>query len=106
MQACSMNVDYQLLNKHSRVGFLIDAIENDDDGLHAAMENVEDDTGTGANREDFERTSTHFFPKDPVIEKRNNVEKCNSAEISDTTLIAGKGNQKEGIGSSGVHLRY
>jgi len=27
-------------------------------------------------------------------------------DISDTTVIAGKGNQKEEIGNSGVHLRY
>ena len=33
-------------------------------------------------------------------------EKYSSVDISDTTVIAGKGNQKEEIGNSGVHLRY
>jgi len=106
MQVCSLHVDYQLPNKHSRVGFLLDAIKNDDAWLQTAVANVEDDTGTGRKREEFERASAHILPKDPVVKKRNSSEKCSSADISDTTVIAGKGNQQEGIGNSGVHLRF
>ena len=44
MQACSQHIPYQLPNEHSRVGFLLDGIENDDAGLQVALANVEDDT--------------------------------------------------------------
>ena len=109
MQACSQHVAYQLPNEHSRVGFLLDAIKNDDAGLQAAMANVEDDTGPVGKREDFERAASHLLPKDPVAKKmalRNSEGKRPSAEISETTAIVGKGNQKGGIGKTGVHLRY
>ena len=37
MQACAEHVEYQLPNQHSRVGFLLDAIQCSDPGLQAAM---------------------------------------------------------------------
>ena len=61
MQACSQHVAYQLPNEHSRVGFLLDGIENDDTGLQAAMASVKDDTGAGGKREYFERASCHLL---------------------------------------------
>jgi len=69
MQACSLHVNYQLLNKHSGVGFQLDAIKNDDARIRGVMANVEYDTGTWGKREDFERASTHILLKDPVIKK-------------------------------------
>ena len=47
MQACAEHVKYQLPNEHSRVGFLLEAIQNSDLGLQAAMASVRTDTGDG-----------------------------------------------------------
>jgi hypothetical protein len=44
LQACAEHVQYQLPNEHSRVGYVIDAIESDDAPLQAAMANILDDT--------------------------------------------------------------
>ena len=113
MQACSMHVAFQLPNEHTRVGFLLDGIENDDAGLQAAIANVEDDNSVNGKRNDFEKASSHLLPKDPVVKKRNLQVKRGAAEISEMTATAGnqkkeekKGGTKVGIGKSGVHLRY
>jgi hypothetical protein len=45
MQACAQHVQYQLPNEHSRVGFLLDAIQCSDAGLQAAMASVRTDNG-------------------------------------------------------------
>ena len=47
MQACIEHVEYQLLNEHSLIGFLLEAIQNSDPGLQAAMASVQTDTGDG-----------------------------------------------------------
>ena len=59
------------------------------------MANIEDDTGAGGKREDFERASSHLLPNDPVAKKmnlRNSEGKRPSAEISKTTTVVGEGN--------------
>ena len=70
MHACSAHVPYQLPNEHSRVGFLLDGIENDDAGLQAAMVSVEDNTGPTKKWEDFESVSAHLLSMDLVAKKR------------------------------------
>jgi hypothetical protein len=45
MQECAQHVQYQLPNEHSRVGFLLDAIQCSDAGLQAAMASVRTDNG-------------------------------------------------------------
>ena len=52
MQLCSQHITYQLPNKHSCVGYLLDVIENGDAGLQAVMVNVEDNNGPNGKRED------------------------------------------------------
>ena len=47
MQACAEHVSFQLPNEYSRVGYLLDAIENNDPPLQAALANVEEDVGNG-----------------------------------------------------------
>jgi len=53
MPACTEHVAYQIPEKHSRVGYLINIIESNDAGLKAAMANIEYDTDPGGKREDF-----------------------------------------------------
>jgi hypothetical protein len=43
MQAAAEHVTYQLLNEHSRVGYLLDAIQCSDAGLQAAMASIKTD---------------------------------------------------------------
>ena len=115
MQQCSQYVAYQLPNEHTRVGFLLDAIECNEAPLQAAMANIEDDTeigGTPTNpipgkRNDFEAAVAYLLPKDPVARKRTQGSKRNVNEISEadgsTVEIS---SLKPGMGKTGVHLRW
>ena len=62
MSACAEHVQYQLPNEHSRVGFLIDAIQCADAGLQAAMASVKMDNGPNHLRNNFERAVSHLLP--------------------------------------------
>ena len=104
--ACAEHVEYQLPNAHSRVGYLLDAIESDDAGLQAAMANVEDDTGVGGKRGEFEAAVAYLLPKDPVVKRKQTDGKRLAGEISDTSATVGDFGTKPGIGKTGVHLRY
>ena len=109
MQAAAEQVTCQLPNEHSRVGYLLDAIECNDAGLQAAMASIKTDQGPTGMRNDFEAAATHLLPYDPVQKKRADTGKRAAVDISDTTgeeaNISAFGTKK-GIGSSGVHLRY
>jgi hypothetical protein len=62
MQACAEYVQYQLPNEHSRVGFLLDAIENSDAGLQAAMASIRTDDGADGKRNNFQDAASHLLP--------------------------------------------
>jgi hypothetical protein len=109
MQAAAENVTYQLPNEHSRVGFLLDAIQCDDAGLQAAMASVNAHKIANGLRQNFEAAATHLLPYDPVQKKRVDQTggKRGSADVSNATgddaNISPFG-AKKGIGSSGVSL--
>ena len=48
MQASAEHVQNQLPNEHSRVGFLLEAIQCSDPGLQAAMASIKTDNGPEA----------------------------------------------------------
>jgi len=111
MQACATHVQYQLPTQHSRVGYLLNAIENGDAGLQAAMASVRTDNGPGGARNDFEQAVSAILPYDPVAKRKSSGNnKRNSALISDLQVgdeinisgVAGK----QGIGKTGVHFRW
>ena len=106
LQACAEHVEYQLPNAHSRVGYVLDAIESDDAPLQAAMANINDDTGPSGKRGDFEAAVAYLLPKDPVIRRKQDANKRPSGEISDTTADVSGFGTKDSIGKTGVHLRY
>ena len=114
MQQCSQYVAYQLPNEHTRVGFLLDAIECNEAPLQAAMANIEDDTevgGTPTNpipgkRNDFEAAVAYLLPKDPVARKRIQGSKRNVNEISEAEGYTEISSLKPGMGKTGVHLRW
>jgi hypothetical protein len=109
--ACAEHVAYQLPNEHSRVGYLLDGIQNNDPGLQAAMANVRSSKGPGEMRGSFEQTVAHILPYDPVAKKRVSGTKRGPGEISDVTGDAKDANvssfgAKSGRGpKTGVHLR-
>jgi hypothetical protein len=112
MEACAEHIQYQLPNEHSRVGFLLDAIQNSDAGLQAAIASVRTDNGPTGKRNDFEATATHLLPYDPVAKKRLSGNKRGAGMISevvgmtDDAQISGTTGGKPAIGKTGVHLRY
>ena len=114
MEACAQHVQYQLPNEHSRVGFLLDAIQNSDAGLQAAMASIRTDDGNGGKRNDFEAAASYLLPYDPVAKKRSTATKRGAAYISgvdgdedgDANNSATTTAPKPSIGKTGVHLRY
>ena len=72
------------------------------------MESIKIDTAPDGKREDLEGASTHLLPYNPVAKKRSVANsKKGAGEMSEmvgtevSSFMA-----KEGIGKTGVHLRY
>jgi hypothetical protein len=82
-----------------------------DAGLQAAMASIKTDQDPDGLRNNFEAAATHLLPHDPVQRKRSDHAggRRGSADISDVTHdeadISAFG-AKEGIGKTGVHVRY
>ena len=70
MSACAEHIQYQLPNEHSRVGFLIDAIQCADTGLQAAMASVKMDNSLNGLWNNSERAVSHLLPYDPIAKKQ------------------------------------
>ena len=69
LEACTEHVSYQLPNEHSRVGYLLDSIQNNDPGLQAAMANVRSSKAPGGMGSNFELMVAHILPYCPVAKK-------------------------------------
>jgi hypothetical protein len=111
IQACAEQVQYQLPNEHLRVGFLLEGIQCADAGLQAAMASVKTDNGPNGLRNDFEATTAHLLPYDPVAKKRTAGTKRGAATISSAEAEDSSGEvssvlSKKSLGRTGVHLRY
>ena len=112
MSACAEHVQYQIPNEHSRVGFLIDAIQCADAELQAAMASVKTDNGPNGLWNNFERAVSHLLPYDPVAKKWATGIKWCSALISLTeahdgpNMTIAANDSKPSIGKTGVHLCY
>ena len=113
MVQCAEHVDYQLPNGHSRVGYLLDAIETSDPRLQAAMESVRSDTGPTGMSSDFEAAVAHLLPSCPVARKKaankrpSNQISSVETENGDSKAVVGAFGGKVGKGSkTGVQLRY
>ncbi len=103
MRQSAEHVTFQLPNERTRVTYLLDAIQNSDPGLQAAMAQVRTDTDPATGRmNDFEATASYLLPYDPVSKKRVTGSK-RGVEISDTTGIT---NAKVTSGKSGVEFRF
>ena len=92
------------------MGYVIDAIENSDPSLLAALANVEEDVGDGTPQNPgkingFELVVAYILPKDPVARRREATSKRGIADISDVDANVSGFGDKHGIGKTGVHLR-
>ena len=65
MQQCANHVEYQLLNKHTRVGYLLEGIVYLDAGLQAAMASIWTDDGADGMWNIFEAAAVHILPYSP-----------------------------------------
>ena len=108
MQQCASHVPYQLPNEHTRVGYLLEAIQCPDPGLQAAIAQIKTDDSANGKRNSFEATAAYLLPYDPVAKKRAQGTKRGQADISavDTAEVSGLGTPRSGLGKTGVHLRY
>ena len=84
----SNHVPYQLPEEHTRVGYILDAIETTDLRLQAALSSVRADTGEGGKQSNFEATVAFITPEDPVARRLNN-RKRGAASISDVDVKKG-----------------
>ena len=106
MQASAEHVQYQLPNEHSRVRFLLEAIQCSDLGFQAAMVSIKTDNGLEGMRNNFEATTAHLLPYAPVAKKRSSGQKRGSAQISSVMDTSNTTMRKPSIGKAGVHLHY
>ena len=118
MQQCAEHIAYQLPNKLTRVGYLLEGIQCSDPGLQAAMASVRTDDGANGMRSNFERAAAHLLPYDPAARKWSAGSKRSAANISDTRGTHGANasatevskattkDRKASIGKTGVHLCY
>ena len=120
MQACTLYVDFQLLNQFTYVEYLLDSIENNNPGLQASIANVLKDVELptiSEKRFNFELAVAYFLPNDLVMKQRmaDMDAKQVSADIQATivpdkkivtkkrTLVT---TPKKGIGQSGMNFCY
>jgi len=68
-EACAKHVQYQLRNEHSRVGFLLKAIQCSDARLQVAMASVKMDNKPNGLHNNFELMAAHLLLYDPVAKK-------------------------------------
>ena len=106
MQTSAEHVQYQLPNEHSRVRFLLEAIQCSDPGLQAAMASIKTDKGLEGMRNNFEATAAHLLPYDPVAKKRSSGQKRGSAQISSVMDTSNATMKKTRIGKTGIHLHF
>lgn len=103
MQQCAEHVDHQLPNDHTRVRYLLEAIDCSDPALHARKAQIETDTGPDGKRNNFEAAAAFLLPADPVARKRKSNGQGSGTYVADVSSATGL---KPNTGSTGVELRY
>ena len=98
LEEASSHVNFQLPTEHTRVGYLIDNIQNNDPDLRAALASIR--INTNNMREDFEAAVTFLLPVCPYAKHRSSNSEKRGAHIGDATLKGKKHSQ------TGVDLRW
>ena len=94
LQEAAAHVHFQLPTEHTRVGYLIDNIENSDPDLRAAIASVR--INTNGMRDNFERTVAFLLSVDLYSKSRSRNREKNPS-ISDVKLLKGKQQSKTGV---------
>ena len=108
MQQCANHVEYQLLNEHTWVGYLLEGIVCPDVSLQAAMASIQTDDRADGMRNNFEVAAAHILPYDLVAKKRaaagskHTAAQISLVEVGDVGEISSA--SKVSNGKSGVHL--
>ena len=97
LQEAVEHVNFQLPTQHTRVGYLIDNIQNADPDLRAAIASIR--INTEGMRDDFESAVAFLLPVDPYSKSRAQSGR-NNPQISDVTL------QNKSQSKTGVDLRW
>ena len=103
MQQWSEHVTYQLPNKYTRVGYVLDVIECNNAPLQAAMASIRVDTSPTGKRNNFEDMATHLLLYNPVAEKRL-AETKRPAALANVNANFSASVTKTSIRKSRVHL--
>jgi hypothetical protein len=100
LERCAENIDIEIPNERTRVGYLIDNIEVADADVKAAIASIKLDDGPGGLRTNFERAVALLVPVDPSNKRRGTKRPGAEAEISATGV-------KQSVGpNTGVEIRY
>ena len=94
LEEASQHVNFQLPTEHTRVGYLIDNIQNSDPDLRAAISSIR--INTNGMRSDFELSVATLLPVCPYSSHRSSNGSRTKANISDTTL-KGKAQSQTGV---------
>lgn len=103
LEEAKNHVDFQLPTEHSRVGFLIDNIENPDADLRAAIANIRQDVN--GTRYNFEAAIAVLLPVDPYLKHRKKSGQSGKPGANISSAAIGD-EPSAGIGKTGVHLRF
>ena len=76
---CSEHVNFQLLDKYTWGGYLLDAIDTYDDSIQDAIYLFSNYTGPNSKRKIL-KSASFILTHDPVAKKR--IEKITNAEVS------------------------
>ena len=94
LQEASAHVSFQLPTEHTRVGYLIDNIENNDPDLRAAIASIR--INTNGMQSDFERSVAFLLPVDPYSKSRSRNRQKNPS-ISEARLLKNQQQSKTGV---------
>ena len=103
LEEAQNHVDFQLPTEHTRVGYLIDNLENNDPDLRAAIANIRQNVND--TRSDFEASVAVLLPVDPYKTSRRQPDN-NSNNPGANISSAASNRSHEGIGKSGVQFRF
>ena len=106
MTQCAEHVDYQFRNELTRVTYLLDAIENNDVPLQAAMALCRNYQDPGGKMNGFEAPAAFLIPHDPVANKRASGTKRSHAMVSFINGNVASESTKVSTGSTGFAFRY
>ena len=106
MQQRAKHVTFQLPNKHTRVGYLLEGIQSMDPVRQAAMASLKNDDGSNGMQNDFEAAAAHLLPYDPVAKKKAAMKRlvAQISSVEEVAEVSGTSMMKESIGKTGVHL--